>query len=188
MSNNLPEGFKTTIANHSMILQSEEAKEIMKGLDEYVEIMWGDKEGEMIVSTDRTREHTVESFNRKDYFHKLLATIAIAENFPKFLPQRFGKDWREKHGVILGACCMQLGVAIKKEDMGAVRYALYVIEVDRPARRQMETAMSEYKSNGDMWDFDRSEPSNVFLLAHISSMLTATQCRTIPQPEQLSSC
>ena len=135
----------------------------------------------MIVSTHRKREHTVESFNRKDYCHRFLTAVATSEDKDKyFLSLRFGPYWRSKFVVLFGACCMQLGVSIKDKDMSGVRYALYQLDVYLDARRQMEKAILQYKSNGDMWDFDRNEPSNVFLLAHISSILTATQCRTSP--------
>ena len=82
--------------------------------------------------------------------------------------------------VILVACCMQLGVAIKDEDLGLIRYALSESGVHPDAKTQMDKALEQYKNNGDMWDFDRNEPSKVFLLAHISSMLTAIQRRTCP--------
>ena len=72
----------------------------------------------MIVSTRRKRDHTVEAFNRQGYFSKVMeASLKSKINDTKLLELRFGSEcWRIKFGVTFGACCIQLGVALKDEE------------------------------------------------------------------------
>ena len=147
----------------------------MRLLDRECEKVTGDSQ--LRVSTDRMREYTVDFFNRTNCFHTILTRFVREDGGEVGVP---GEDSSDKCAVLLGACSMRLGVVIGDKDKDLLRSALHRLNIHRDARKQMEKALEQYKSNGDMWDFDRNELSKVLLLAHTSSTLTATQFRTCP--------
>ena len=162
------------MSQHGMIFGSEEAEHIVRQLDRECGKVTGDPQ--LCMSTDRTRQYTVDFFNRTNCFHKILTRFVREDGSEVGVPS----DWSDKWAVLLGACAMRLGVAIGDKDRDLLRSAFHRLNIHRDARKQMEKALEQYKSNEDMWDFDRNESSKVLLLAHTSSMLTATQCRTSP--------
>ena len=164
--------FKTTISQQGTLFGSEEAQSIGRQLDRECEKVF--KDPRLCISSDRTRQYTVDFFNRKNSFHKILTRFVREDG------SEVGSDWSDKWAVSLGACAMKLGVAISDEQKNLLRSALHRLDIRQEARQQMEKALEQYTSNGDMWDFERNEPSKVLLPAHTSSMLTATQRRTRP--------
>lgn len=51
---------------------------------------------------------------------------------------------------------MKLGAVIEKDDLMIIRSALQHTEIHAEAKKQMEKALNEYKSNGEGWDFESS--------------------------------
>ena len=149
--------FRTTVSQHWMIFGSEEAEHIVRQLDMECGKVTGDPQ--LCISNDRTRQYTVDFFNQTSCFHKILTRFVREDG------SEVGSDWSDKWAVLLGACAMRLGVAITDKDKDLLRSALHRIDIHQDARKQMEKALERYTSNGDPWDFDRNEPSNVLFLA-----------------------
>ena len=169
--------FQTTVSQHGRLFGSEEAEYIVKQLDRECEKVTGDPQ--LCLSTNRTRQYTVEFFNQTNCFHDIL-TRFVREDGSEVGSD--GSDWSAKWAVLLGACSMQLGVDIKDQDKDLLRSALHRLDMRQEAKKQMEKALEQYTSNGYMWDFDRNELSRSLLLALTSCKLTAAQRRTRPWP------
>ena len=169
--------FQTTVSQHGTLFGSEEAEYIVKQLDKECEEVTGDPQ--LCISTDRTRQYTVDFFDQTNCFHDIL-TRFVREDGSEV--GSAGSDWSDKWAVLFGARSMQLGVAIKDKDKDLLRAALHRLDIRQEARKQMEKALEQYMSNGCMWDFDRNELSKCLPLAHTSCRLTAAKRRTRPWP------
>ena len=88
-------------------------------------------------------------FLNQGHFHELLMCLADMEQYQLHYDKGM---WM----VLLGAYSMKLGATIEKEDLLVIRFAVQHIEIHAEARKQMEKALNEYKSNGEGWDFESS--------------------------------
>lgn len=100
------------------------------------------------VRSPANRKRTLQFLNQ-GHFHKLLMLLANAEIHQ---PGYDKGEWV----VLLGAYSMKLGAVIEKEDLMIIRSALQHTEIHTEAKKQMEKALNEYKSNGEGWDFESS--------------------------------
>lgn len=100
------------------------------------------------VRSPANRKRTLQFLNQ-GHFHKLLMLFANAGQ------HQFVYD-KGLWVVLPGAYSMKLGAVIEKEDLMIIRSALQHIEVQTEAKKQMEKALNEYKSNGEGWDFESS--------------------------------
>lgn len=100
------------------------------------------------VRSPANRKRTLQFLNQ-GHFHELLMLLANAGQ------HEFGYD-KGVWVVLLGAYSMKLGAVIEKEDLMIIRSALQQIEIQTEAKKQMEKALNEYKSNGEGWDFESS--------------------------------
>lgn len=166
--------FKAT-ATKPFTFFGSEAEFISRQLDLECAKVTGD--GEICISTSRTREYTVDVFNRTNYFHRILTRFVHEDG------SEVGSDWSDKWALLFGACAMQLGVAISDKDRGLLRSAFHRLSIDEEPRKRLEKALQEYTNNGNMWDFyrnEQSQQSGVPLLSHCPSMLTTTKLSTCP--------
>ena len=97
-----------------------------------------------------TNEKDMQLFCPKDFIYVVDKLNGGA--FHQLLKDYQAKEW--KHGVILlGAVTMQLGGHISDDDMDILRVTLETTPMTEEAKRQMATALKEYKNDGKLWDF-----------------------------------
>ncbi|CAD6593356.1 MAG: hypothetical protein ASARMPREDX12_007104 [Alectoria sarmentosa] len=127
----------------SGILHSNEASKHVCLLGEEIFKLTGDRE--ISICSPINREYVVRKFN-DGFFHELLM---------RYETKKGEQLWplADKFAVFLGAYSMVLGVAIGRDDMDILRFALKRVEIDPEAKAQMEKALEGYKSNGEGWDF-----------------------------------
>ncbi|CAD6592928.1 MAG: hypothetical protein ASARMPRED_006845 [Alectoria sarmentosa] len=127
----------------SGILHSSEASKYVCLLGEEIFKLTGDRE--ISICSPINREYVVRKFN-DGFFHELLM---------RYETEKGEQLWplADKFAVFLGVYSMVLGVAIERDDMDILRFALKRVEIDPEAKAQMEKALEGYKSNGEGWDF-----------------------------------
>ena len=134
-----------SISNYG-ILEIDSAVPIGEILDKLCQIWSG--YSDVGVRFPANRKLTLQFLNQ-GHFHKLLTLLASAGQY-EFVYDK--GEWV----VLLGAYSMKLGAAIEKEDLMIIRSALQQIEIQTEAKKQMEKALNEYKSNGEGWHFESS--------------------------------
>ena len=157
----------------SGILHSNEASKHVCLLGEEIFKLTGDRE--ISICSPINREYVVRKFN-DGFFHELLM---------RYETKKGEQLWplADKFAVFLGAYSMVLGVAIGRDDMDILRFALKRVEIDPEAKAQMEKALEGYKSNGEGWDFHGHYLglSKIFPFPHELALLTFAQSRGLLQ-------